>query len=165
MPSLSKVLQPIGPTFPAAGSAAEALTTLTASGGDALLIEKDGSIVGLFSYREALGAYADGRGPVEQYMRRPLPGRNVADSLEFSGYVGLGPAFQAPDLGLLLVGQLSAVAQDLSKAFGGLFLAGMVVDHFIPTGSVGALEDDLARCRFLKFERNIAWRRLTLDLE
>src|SRR4029077_14110817 len=82
MPSLSKVLQPIGQTFPADRSAAEALTTLAASGGDALLIEKDGTIVGLFSYREALGAYADGSGPVEQFMRRPLPGRNVADSLE-----------------------------------------------------------------------------------
>ena len=82
MPSLSKVLQPIGQTFPAERSAAEALAQLTASGADALLIEKDGSIVGLFSYREALAAYADGSGPVEQYMRRPLPGRNVADSLE-----------------------------------------------------------------------------------
>src|ERR1700716_4686534 len=82
MPSLSKVLQPIGQTFPADRTAAEALTQLTASGGDALLIEKDGSIVGLFGYREAVTAFADGAGPVEQYMRRPLPGRNVSDSLE-----------------------------------------------------------------------------------
>src|SRR2546427_561199 len=82
MPSLSKVLQPIGQTFPAGRTAAEALAQLTASGAEALLIEKDGSIVGLFGYREALAVYADGSGPVEQYMRKPLPGRNVADSLE-----------------------------------------------------------------------------------
>src|SRR5438445_504819 len=82
MPSLSKVLQPIGQTFPSDRTAAEALAQLTASGAEALLIEKDGSIVGLFGYREALAVYADGSAPVAQYMRRPLPGRNVADSLE-----------------------------------------------------------------------------------
>src|ERR1700694_5860213 len=81
-PTLSKRPQPIGETFPADRSAAEALAKLTASGSDALLIEKAGSIVGLFGYREALAVFADGSGPVEQYMRRPLPGRNVADSLE-----------------------------------------------------------------------------------
>jgi len=40
MPSLSKVLQPIGQTFPAGRTAAEALAQLTASGAEALLIEK-----------------------------------------------------------------------------------------------------------------------------
>src|SRR5207248_418191 len=49
---------------------------------DALLVEKDGGIVGLFGHREAIAAFADGSGPVGTYMRRPLPGRNVADSLE-----------------------------------------------------------------------------------
>jgi len=82
MPTLSRVLQPIGPTCPAEVSAADALTRLTASGADALLVVKGGAFVGLFGHREALAAFADGSGPVEQYMRRPLPGRNVADSLE-----------------------------------------------------------------------------------
>jgi len=39
-------------TFLLIAARAKALATLTASGGDALLIEKDGSIVGLFGYRE-----------------------------------------------------------------------------------------------------------------
>src|SRR5258708_12808997 len=82
MPSLSRVLQPIGPTCPAEGSAAEGVKRLAASGADALLVVKNGVFVGLFGHREALAAFADGTGPVEQYMRRPLPGRNVADSLE-----------------------------------------------------------------------------------
>ncbi|TMG00372.1 MAG: CBS domain-containing protein, partial [Chloroflexi bacterium] len=82
MPTLSRVLQPIGPTCPADVSAADALKRLTASGADALLVVKSGTFVGLFGHREALAAFADGSGPVEQYMRRPLPGRNVADSLE-----------------------------------------------------------------------------------
>ncbi len=82
MPTLSRVLQPIGPTCPADVTAADALKRLTASGADALLVVKGGAFVGLFGHREALAAFADGSGPVEQYMRRPLPGRNVADSLE-----------------------------------------------------------------------------------
>src|SRR6266566_3871798 len=82
MPTLSRVLQPIGPTCPADATAVDALKRLTASGADALLVVKGGAFVGLFGHREALAAFADGSGPVEQYMRRPLPGRNVADSLE-----------------------------------------------------------------------------------
>src|ERR1700738_586198 len=82
MPTLSRVLQPIGPTCPAGGTAAEAVKQLSSSGADALLVVKDGAFVGLFGHREALAAFADGSGPVEQYMRRPLPGRNGADSLE-----------------------------------------------------------------------------------
>src|SRR5213080_3321062 len=82
MPSLSKVLQPIAPTCPAETPAADALKQLTSSGTDALLVVKNGAFVGLFGHREALAAFADGSGPVESYMRRPLPGRNIADSLE-----------------------------------------------------------------------------------
>jgi formate dehydrogenase beta subunit len=82
MPTLSRVLQPIGPTCPAEVSAADAVKQLAASRADALLVVKNGVFVGLFGHREALSAFADGAGPVEQYMRRPLPGRNVADSLE-----------------------------------------------------------------------------------
>src|SRR2546430_9521964 len=82
MPTLSKVLEPIGEICPADLSAAEAVKRLNASGADALLVEKDGGIVGLFGHREAIAAFADGSGPVGTYMRRPLPGRNVADSLE-----------------------------------------------------------------------------------
>jgi len=82
MPALSRVLQPIGATCPPDVSAAEAMKHLAASGGDALLVVKDGAFVGLFGHREALAAFADGAGPVERYMRRPLPGRNLADSLE-----------------------------------------------------------------------------------
>src|SRR3989440_981935 len=82
MPSLSKVLQPIAPTCPAETPAADALQQLTSWGGDALLVVKNGAFVGLFGHREALAAFADGSGTVESYMRRPLPGRNIADSLE-----------------------------------------------------------------------------------
>ncbi|TME25498.1 MAG: hypothetical protein E6I68_02085 [Chloroflexi bacterium] len=82
MPTLSKVLEPIGETCPADLSAAEAVRRLNASGADALLVERDGGIVGLFGHREAIAAFADGSGRVDAYMRRPLPGRNIADSLE-----------------------------------------------------------------------------------
>src|SRR5439155_25682604 len=82
MPTLSKVLEPIGETCPADLSAAEAVRRLNTSGADALLVERDGGIVGLFSHREAIAAFADGSGRVDAYMRRPLPGRNIADSLE-----------------------------------------------------------------------------------
>ncbi len=82
MPTLSKVLEPIGETCPADLSAAEAVRRLNASGADALLVERDGGIVGLFGHREAIAAFADGSGRVDAYMRRPLPARNIADSLE-----------------------------------------------------------------------------------
>src|SRR5207302_565206 len=75
-------LPPIGETCPADLSASEALRRLNTSGGDALLVVDNGGVVGLFGHREALAAFADGSGPVRNYMRRPLPGRNVADSLE-----------------------------------------------------------------------------------
>ena len=73
MPTLSRVLQPIGPTCPSDVSAADALQRLSTSGADALLVVKDGAFVGLFGHREALAVFADGGGPVERYMRRPLP--------------------------------------------------------------------------------------------
>ncbi|HEY8678917.1 MAG TPA: FAD-dependent oxidoreductase [Candidatus Dormibacteraeota bacterium] len=82
MPSLSKILQPIGATCAADTSAAEAIRQLRASGEDALLVKMDGGVVGVFGYREALHAFGDGVSPVEKFMRRPLPGRNVADSME-----------------------------------------------------------------------------------
>jgi len=82
MPALSKVVQPLPGTCSAELSAGEALRQLLATGADALLVEKQGVIVGLFGHREAIAAFSDGSRPVERYMRRPLPGRNVADSLE-----------------------------------------------------------------------------------
>jgi len=82
MPELSKVLEPIGEICFADVSAAEARRQLITSGEDALLVVKGSAIVGLFSHREALATLADGTGPVEKYMRRPLPGRNAADSME-----------------------------------------------------------------------------------
>ncbi|TMD39345.1 MAG: 4Fe-4S dicluster domain-containing protein [Chloroflexi bacterium] len=82
MPALSKVVQPVPETCSAELSAGEALQQLLATGADALLVEKQGTIVGLFGHREAVAAFDDGSRPVERYMRRPLPGRNVADSLE-----------------------------------------------------------------------------------
>ena len=82
MPALSKVVQPLPGTCSAELSAGEALRQLLATGADALLVEKQGVIVGLFGHREAIAAFSDGSRPVEHYMRRPLPGRNVADSLE-----------------------------------------------------------------------------------
>ena len=57
MPTLSRVLQPIGPTCPADVSALDALKRLTVSGADALLVVKDGAFVGLFGHREALAAF------------------------------------------------------------------------------------------------------------
>ena len=59
MPTLSKVLEPIGETCPAELSVAEAVRRLNASGADALLVERDGGIVGLFGHREAIAAFAD----------------------------------------------------------------------------------------------------------
>src|SRR5438270_34359 len=47
-----------------------------------VIVVAKGGVVGLFGHREALATFADGSGPVRNYMRRPLPGRNVADSLE-----------------------------------------------------------------------------------
>ena len=70
MPTLSRVLQPIGPTCAADVSAADAVKQLAASGADALLVVKSGAFVGLFGYREALTAFADGAGPVEFRMTR-----------------------------------------------------------------------------------------------
>ncbi|HSO93330.1 MAG TPA: FAD-dependent oxidoreductase, partial [Candidatus Dormibacteraeota bacterium] len=82
MPTLSKLLQPVGATCAADTPARVALQQLVASGADALLILKEGSPVGLFSHREALATFGDGSGPVENFMRRPLPARNLADSME-----------------------------------------------------------------------------------
>src|SRR5579864_6099283 len=82
MPALSKVVQPVPPTCAAEVSGAEAVQRLAGSGAEALLVEKNGAIVGIFGHREALLTYGDGSAPVERYMRRPLPGRNVADSVE-----------------------------------------------------------------------------------
>jgi formate dehydrogenase beta subunit len=82
MPSLSKVLQPIGEIVAPGIAAREAVLRLQSTGEDALLVASDGQILGVFGHREALAAYGDGQAPVEQYMRRPLPGRNLADSLE-----------------------------------------------------------------------------------
>jgi len=60
MPSLSRVVQPIGATCPPEIPAADAMKQLAASGGDALLVVKDGAFVGLFGHREALAAFAKG---------------------------------------------------------------------------------------------------------
>jgi formate dehydrogenase beta subunit len=82
MPELSKVLEPLGPTCEADVAVGEAIRQLASSGQDALLISKDGALVGVFTARDALRAFGDGSGPVEQYMRRSLPGRSLEDSLE-----------------------------------------------------------------------------------
>jgi formate dehydrogenase beta subunit len=82
MPSLSKVLQPMQDTCSADTNAREAIRLLNSSGGEALIVLKDGKVVGLFGHREALAVYGDGAGPVEKFMRRPIPGRSLADSME-----------------------------------------------------------------------------------
>src|SRR5919199_6886437 len=82
MPELSKILEPLGASIDADLPVSDAIRELASSGRDALLISKDGTPVGVFTAREALKAFADGSGPVERYMRRPLPGRSLADSLE-----------------------------------------------------------------------------------
>ena len=82
MPNLSKLLQPLASTCEASDDAALALQKLLASGADALVVLNAGAPVGLFSHREALAMFGDGTGRVEKLMRRPLPGRNLADSME-----------------------------------------------------------------------------------
>jgi len=82
VPTLSKLLQPIAATCPAETPAATALAELIALGADALVVVRNGAPIGLFSHREALAMFGDGAGPVEHFMRRPLPGRNLADSME-----------------------------------------------------------------------------------
>jgi len=82
MPTLSKVLRAVGETCPADLSVQEAVSRLNASGADAVLVVRDGQIVGAFGHREAVAAFGDDVAPVERYMRRPLPSRSVADSME-----------------------------------------------------------------------------------
>ena len=82
MPSLSKVLRAIGETCPADLDVQAAVVRLNDTGADAMLVEKDGRFVGLFGHREALAVFRDGAGPVERFMRRPLPSRSAADSME-----------------------------------------------------------------------------------
>ena len=82
MPSLSKLLQPVGASCSADTDASAALQQLVSSSADALVVLRDGAPVGLFSHREALALFGNGSGPVEKFMRRPLPGRNLADSME-----------------------------------------------------------------------------------
>jgi formate dehydrogenase (NADP+) beta subunit len=82
MPDLGKVTQPLALGVPPELSATEAAARLTRSGTDALLVVRDGAILGIFGHRESVAVYGDGRDPVERYMRRPLPSRSLADSME-----------------------------------------------------------------------------------
>jgi len=82
MPSLSKVARAMGETCPPDLPVLEAVKRLQESGADALLVVQGETVLGVFGPREALTAYADGPGPVERFMRRPLPTRSPADSME-----------------------------------------------------------------------------------
>ena len=82
MPTLSKVLRELAQTCAPDLSAREAVRQLQRSGADLLLIEQNGTVLGMFGHREAVAVYADGSAPVRQYMRHPVPGRNAADSME-----------------------------------------------------------------------------------
>jgi formate dehydrogenase beta subunit len=82
MPTLSKVLREMAQTCAPDLSAREAVRQLHASGADLLLVEQNGTVVGIFGHREAVAVYADGSAPVREYMRHPVPGRNAADSME-----------------------------------------------------------------------------------
>src|SRR5216684_1219633 len=82
MPTLSKVLRELAQTCAPDLSAREAVRQLQTSGADLLLVEQNGTVLGMFGHREAVAVYADGSAPVRQYMRHPVPGRNAADSME-----------------------------------------------------------------------------------
>src|SRR5919108_1945681 len=82
MPSLSKVAQPLDATCPPDLTAREAVSRLLAGGLETLFVVDDGRVLGLFGPREAISAFPDGEQPVERYMRRPVPGRSLEDSLE-----------------------------------------------------------------------------------
>jgi formate dehydrogenase (NADP+) beta subunit len=82
MPALSKVVRPLGLTCPPDLPARDAVRQLQASGADQLLVQQNGTVVGVFGHREAVAVYADGSAPVRQYMRQPVPGRTAADSME-----------------------------------------------------------------------------------
>jgi len=75
MPALSKVVRPFGLTCPPDLPARDAARQLQASGADQLLVQQNGTVVGVFGHREAVAVYADGSAPVRQYMRQPVPGR------------------------------------------------------------------------------------------
>src|SRR5256712_5673634 len=82
MPTLSKVLRELAQTCAPDLSAREAVRQLQTTGADLLLVEQNGTVLGVFGHREAVAVYADGSAPVRQYMRHPVPGRNAADSME-----------------------------------------------------------------------------------
>ncbi len=82
MPTLSKVLRELAQTCAPDLSARDAVRQLQTSGADLLLVEQNGTVLGVFGHREAVAVYADGSAPVRQYMRHPVPGRNAADSME-----------------------------------------------------------------------------------
>ena len=82
MPSLSKVAQPLGATCPPDLTAGEAVSRLQAGGLETLFVVDDGRVLGVFGPREAISAFGDGEQPVRRYMRRPVPGRSLEDSIE-----------------------------------------------------------------------------------
>src|ERR671934_420983 len=87
MPSLSKVAQPLGATCPPDLTAGEAVSRLQAGGLETLFVVDDGRVLGVFGPREAISAFGDGEQPVRRYMRRPVPGRSLEDSIESAAEV------------------------------------------------------------------------------
>ena len=82
MPALSKVARPLLESCPPTLAAADALARLRESGAEALLVVREGQVLGVFGHRESVAAYGDGAQPVERFMRSPLPERSVDDSME-----------------------------------------------------------------------------------
>src|SRR3989442_2919067 len=80
MPTLSKVLRELAQTCAPDLSARDAVRQLQTSGADLLLVEQNGTVLGVFGHREAVAVYADGSAPVRQYMPHPVPVRNASDS-------------------------------------------------------------------------------------
>jgi len=63
MPTLSKVLRELAQTCAPDLSAREAVRQLQTSGADLLLVEQNGTVLGMFGHREAVAVYADGSAP------------------------------------------------------------------------------------------------------
>lgn len=82
MPALSKVARPLLETCPPTLPASEAMARLRESGAEALLVVRDGQVLGVFGHRENVAAFGDGAQPVERYMRSPVPSRSADDSME-----------------------------------------------------------------------------------
>src|SRR5437588_747189 len=82
MMAQNKVARPLLESCPPTLAATDAVARLRESGAEALLVVREGQVLGVFGHRESVAAFGDGAQPVERFMRSPLPERSVDDSME-----------------------------------------------------------------------------------